>query len=239
MGAEEPQRGNTRNTMGERGGGREVFPCPPTGGGGTAGTEGGALASGSIAAAQGVLAPPMRGGGTASADGGTCSLGSIFWRQQLQQGSIHPKSKGRVFKRGDVGEDKFPQNEFLEAKAIVEGGINDQVGTTGKGVFSMIGTQHSNQPNDNASLIAEVMEISRRRKKRRGDEVGRGRGVGSKGERQGGNAEAYNAGEEGADIYFFDVIPLRVRGRKQGQCHPRSRGRHLHSSPVQAQTCWW
>ena len=78
---------------------------------------------------------------------------------------MHPKSKGRVFKRGDVGEDKFPQNEFLEAKAIVEGGINDQVGTTGKGVFSMIGTQHSNQPNDNARLIMKAMEISQHRQK--------------------------------------------------------------------------
>jgi hypothetical protein len=90
--------------------------------------------SGSIAVAQGVVAPPTRGGGTASADGSTCSSGSIFWRWQLQQGSMHPKSKGIVFERGDVGEDKFPQNYFLKAKAIVEGGINDHVGTTGEGV---------------------------------------------------------------------------------------------------------
>ncbi len=32
--------------------------------------------------------------------------------------------------------------------------------------------------------------------KAKGDDVGRGRGVGSEGERQGGNAEAYNAGED-------------------------------------------
>jgi hypothetical protein len=56
----------------------------------------------------------------------------------------------------------------LEAEAIVEGGINDHVGTTGEGVFPMIGTQRSNQPNDDASLIAKAMEISQCRKKRRG-----------------------------------------------------------------------
>jgi hypothetical protein len=56
----------------------------------------------------------------------------------------------------------------LEAKAIVEGGINDHVGMTGEGVFLMIRTQRSNQPNNNTSLIAKVMEILRRRKKQRG-----------------------------------------------------------------------
>jgi hypothetical protein len=81
---------------------------------------------------------------------------------------MHPKSKGRVFERGDVGKDEFPQNYFLEAEAIKEGGINDHVGTTGEGVFPMIGTQCSNQPNNNASLIAKAMEISRRHKKQRG-----------------------------------------------------------------------
>jgi hypothetical protein len=50
----------------------------------------------------------------------------------------------------------------------MEGGINDRVGTTGEGVLPMIGTQRSNQPNDNASLIAKVMEILQRRKKQRG-----------------------------------------------------------------------
>ncbi len=38
--------------------------------------------------------------------------------------------------------------------------------------------------------------------KAKGDDVGQGRGVGSEGERQGGNAKAYNAGEEEADIFF-------------------------------------
>jgi hypothetical protein len=47
----------------------------------------------------------------------------------------------------------------LEAKAIVEGSINDHIGMTSEGVFPMIGTQRSNQPNDNMSLIAKVMEI--------------------------------------------------------------------------------
>ncbi len=121
----------------------------------------------------------------------------------------------------------------------MEGGINDHVGTTGEGIFPMIGTQCSNQPNDDASLIAKAMEILQRCKKAKGDDVGWGRGVGSEGERQGGNAKAYNAGEEEADNFFFDVIALRMRGRKQGQCRLRSRGRHLHGSPVRAQTCWW
>jgi hypothetical protein len=54
----------------------------------------------------------------------------------------------------------------LEAEAIVEGSINnDHVGTTGEGVFPMIGTQRSNQPNNDASLITKAMEISQRRKK--------------------------------------------------------------------------
>jgi hypothetical protein len=39
--------------------------------------------------------------------------------------------------------------------------------------------------------------------KAKGDDVGRGRGVGLEGERQDGDAEAYNAGEEEADIYIF------------------------------------
>jgi hypothetical protein len=74
--------------------------------------------------------------------------------------------------------------------------------------------------------------------KAKGDDVGQGGGIGLERERQGGNAEAYNAKEEVAD-FFFDVIVLCTRGRKQGQCRPQSRGWHLHGSPVQAQTCWW
>jgi hypothetical protein len=75
-------------------------------------------------------------------------------------------------------------------------------GMTGKGVFPMIGTQCSNQPNNNASLIAKAMEISRHRKKAKGDDVGLGRDIRLEGERQGGDAKAYNAGEEEADIFF-------------------------------------
>jgi hypothetical protein len=82
---------------------------------------------------------------------------------------MNPKSKGRVFERGDVGEDEFPQNLFLEAKAIVGGGNNDHVGMTGEGVLNpMIGTQCSNQPNDDVSLIAKGMEISQCCKKQGG-----------------------------------------------------------------------
>jgi hypothetical protein len=39
--------------------------------------------------------------------------------------------------------------------------------------------------------------------KAKGDNVGRGGGVGSKRERQGGNAKVYNAGEEEADFFFM------------------------------------
>ena len=39
--------------------------------------------------------------------------------------------------------------------------------------------------------------------KAKGDDIGRGRGVGSEGERQGGNAKAYNTGEEEADFFFL------------------------------------
>jgi hypothetical protein len=102
----------------------------------------------------------------------------------------------------------------------------------------MIGTQRSNQSNNDASLIAKAMEIFSMPQKAKGDVVGWGRGSGLEGERQGCDAKAYDAGEEEAD-FVFDVIALRARGRKQGQCHPRSRGRHLHCSPVRAQTCWW
>jgi hypothetical protein len=35
-----------------------------------------------------------------------------------------------------------------------------------------------------------------------------------------------NAGE----AFFLYIIALRARGRKQGQCRPRLRGRHLHGS---------
>ena len=31
------------------------------------------------------------------------------------------------------------------------------------------------------------------------------------------------------------IIALRARGRKQGQCRPQLRGRHLHDSMVRAQ----
>jgi hypothetical protein len=37
----------------------------------------------------------------------------------------------------------------------------------------------------------------------KGDDIGRGRGVGSEGEREGNNVKAYNAGEEEADIFFL------------------------------------
>ncbi len=52
----------------------------------------------------------------------------------------------------------------------------------------------------------------------KGDDVGRGRGVKSEGERQGGDAEAYNAGEEEADDFFLcDHAP---RERKEAGTMP-------------------
>jgi hypothetical protein len=38
-----------------------------------------------------------------------------------------------VFERGDVDNDKFPKNYFVEAKEDLEGVYDDNVGTTGKG----------------------------------------------------------------------------------------------------------
>jgi hypothetical protein len=61
----------------------------------------------------------------------------------------------------------------------MEGGNNDHFGTSGKsGLNPMIGTQCSNQPNNNAGLIAKAMEISQRRQKQRGNDVGQGGGIG-------------------------------------------------------------
>jgi hypothetical protein len=82
---------------------------------------------------------------------------------------MHPKTMGIVFKRGDVNEDKFPQNYFLGAKAVLEGGNDDNVGMTGKGVFNpVIKTQCSNQPNNGADLIAKAMKILMGRQMQRG-----------------------------------------------------------------------
>jgi hypothetical protein len=68
----------------------------------------------------------------------------------------------------------------LEAETIVEGSNNDHVGMTGEGGLNpMIRTQRSNQPNNNARLIAKAMEkISQRRQKQRGNDVGQGGGIG-------------------------------------------------------------
>ncbi len=65
--------------------------------------------------------------------GGASSLGSILCRRGPLQSCMHPKSMGIVFKRGDVHEDKFPQNYFVEAKAGLEGVDDDNVRTTGEG----------------------------------------------------------------------------------------------------------
>ncbi len=46
---------------------------------------------------------------------------------------MHTKSMGIVFKRGDVNEDEFPQNYFMEAEAGLEWVNNNNVGTTCKG----------------------------------------------------------------------------------------------------------
>jgi hypothetical protein len=49
--------------------------------------------------------------------------------------------------------------------------------------------------------------------KAKGDGVGQGGGIGLERERQGGNTEAYNTGEEKADVFFWcDHAP---RGRKE------------------------
>ncbi len=37
------------------------------------------------------------------------------------------------------------------------------------------------------------------------------------------------------EAFFLLMIALRARGRKQGQCRPRLRGRHRHGSMVRAQ----
>jgi hypothetical protein len=120
----------------------------------------------------------------------------------------------------------------------MEGGINDH-GDDWQGCFPNDWDPMQQSTKQQHELDCKSDGEIAMPQKAKGDDVGRGRGVGLEGGRQGGNAEAYNAGEQEADNLFFDMIALRARGRKQGQCRPQSRGWHLHGSPVRAQACWW
>ncbi len=84
------------------------------------------------------MALPTGRGGMIGIVGGALFLGSILCKGRPLWSCMHPKSMGIVCKRGDVNEDKFSQNYVLEAKAVLEGGDNDNVGTIGKSEFNPV-----------------------------------------------------------------------------------------------------
>jgi hypothetical protein len=148
--------------------------------------------------------------------GGSSSPGSILCKVRPLWSCMHPKSMGIVFERGDVDEEEFAQNYFLEAKAVLEGGKDDNVGTTGEGEFNLvIGTQCSNQPNNGLDLIAKVMKILMGRQMRRGMTEAGGRSWAGEGEtvRQ---CQGIKRQRRGSGYFFFVCLRSAQGGRKQG-----------------------
>ena len=142
-------------------------------------------------------------------------------------------------KGGGVETDEVPHNNILEAEAVSKGRLERRdFWVSGKGVADP--KQRSvlaNQPDEAMMLIAKATEKLMGRKATSGKTM-------ANPARRGGRTRATaprheEPAKEGSVIFFFDVIALRARGRKQGQCRPPSGGRHLHGSPVRAQTCWW
>jgi hypothetical protein len=139
---------------------------------------------------------------------------------------------GKIFEERDVDADELPLENHLEA------GDDDEVRTMGKGVLDpMSGTQLSNQPKDEVFCNREGEEEIGGLSNTEGDDRGQGGGVEVENRRRRNHTMPPRHGtpEKRKQI---EVIALRTRGRKQGQCRPQSRGRHLHGSPVRAQTCW-
>ncbi len=128
--------------------------------------------------------------------------GPYFGGGNCDKAACTQNQKGRVFERGDVGEDKFPQNSFLEAQAIVEGGINDH-GDDWLGCCPDDRDPMQQSTERQCELDCKGDGDIATPQKAKGDDIGQGRGIGLEGERQGGNAEAYNAGEEETDICIF------------------------------------
>jgi len=145
-------------------------------------------------------------------------------------------------KGGGVETDEVPHNNILEVEAVLKGRLERDFWVAGKGVADP--KQRSvlaNQPDEAMMLIAKATEKLMDRKPTRGKTMAKIWGGARRGGRTRTTAPRHEAPTKEGSVFFFffDVIALRARGRKQGQCRPPSGGRHLHGSPVRAQTCWW
>jgi hypothetical protein len=161
-----------------------------------------------------------------------------------------PKSTRKVFKgRGivkrnpkgvGVKTDEFPHKNILEAEVVLKGRHDKDSWVLGKGVLDpMQRSVHANQPDGARMLSAKAKEKAMDRQPLRGKMMTKIRGEARRGGINQTTAPRPEEPTKDGSVFvfcFLDVISLRARGRKQGQCRPPARGRHLL---LRAQTCWW
>ena len=152
------------------------------------------------------------------------------------RGDESRRDVGRIHERVSVGDGRhvdkseIPQDKNLEVdvpeshdngdRRMICGGVSDP----------KMKTECSNQLLDKEGLFAKATKDFTAQQRR---QVGRRRS-GGESEQQRRGMKRREGGGEGFSFYF-GIIALRTRGRKQGQCRPRLRGRHLHGSMVRAQ----
>ncbi len=133
-----------------------------------------------------------------------------------------------------VDETEIPQDENLEGD-VPEGHDNGDRRMSRGGVSNpKVKTERSNQLLDEEGLFAKATkDFTAQQRRREESAVGRKTLVGGRIRETTPWHETPRRRKRG--FFFFGIIALRARGRKQGQCRPRLRGRHLHGSMVRAQ----